>query len=85
MDGGKKDHFTSETVPVELGMCPPTGGKHSSVPREITIEECSEKGLLRGALLESACPREVLEVTRKEALIPSKMKRRVCSGWTHLL
>lgn len=85
VDGGKKDHFTSETMPVELGMCPPTGGKHSSVPGEITIEERSEKGLLRGALLESGCPREVLEVIRKEALIPSKMKRRACSGWTQLL
>lgn len=82
---GKKEHFTSETMPVELGMCPPTGGKHSAVPGEITIEELSEKELLRGALLESGCPHKVLEVIRKEALIPSKMKTGACSRRTQLL
>lgn len=84
MDGGKKDHFTSETMPVELGMCSSTGSRHSSVPGEITIEELSEREL-RGALLESGCPRKVLEVIRKEALIPPKMKTGVHSRRTQLL
>lgn len=75
---------TSLLMPVELGMCPSTGGRHSSVPGEITLEELSESEL-RGALLESGCPRKVLEVTRKEALIPPKMKTGVRSRRTQLL
>lgn len=81
---GEQRRTTSETMPVDLGMCPPIGSKHSSGPGEITIDEFSGKGLLREALLDSGCPLKFLEAIREEARIPSETKREACSRRTQL-